>query len=61
LGIPIDNNTLGIQAHNAMPKAFAISKKSFATKNARARKFATYTSWCAMEFQINKIDLKHST
>jgi len=30
--IQIDNNTSGIQAHNAMPKAFAISKKSFATK-----------------------------
>ncbi len=27
LVIQIDNNTLGIQAHNAMPKAFAISKK----------------------------------
>ncbi len=27
LVIQIDNNMLGIQAHNAMPKAFAISKK----------------------------------
>jgi hypothetical protein len=53
--IQIENNTLGMQC----PKLLQYQKK-FCNKNARAWKFATYTSWCAMEFQINKIDLKHS-